>query len=65
MQAELISPLVQAAEAGMRRDLLGIVAAYAALLGWLYQDAGDPHLSAHWRDLRLSLGVSFRGCPAR
>jgi len=31
MQAELISPLVQAAEAGMRRDLLGIVAAYAAL----------------------------------
>jgi transcriptional regulator with XRE-family HTH domain len=54
-QAELIIQLVQGAGAGVRRDLLGVGAAYAALLGWLYQDAGDLQSSGHWRDLTLAL----------
>ena len=54
-QTELIIQLVQTAEAGVRRDLLGVGAAYAALLGWLYQDGGDLCSSAHWRDLTLAL----------
>ncbi len=54
-QTELIIQLIQTAEAGVRRDLLGVGAAYAALLGWLYQDAGDLRSSARWRDLTLGL----------
>src|SRR6266571_3387145 len=54
-QTELIIQLVQTAEARVRRDLLGVGAAYTALLGWLYQDAGDLRSSARWRDLTLAL----------
>ena len=54
-QTELIIQLVQTADAGVRRDLLGVGAAYTALLGWLYQDAGDLRSSAYWRDLTLGL----------
>jgi len=54
-QTELITQLIQTAEASVRRDLLGVGAAYTALLGWLYQDAGDLGSSAHWRDLTLAL----------
>jgi tetratricopeptide (TPR) repeat protein len=54
-QAELIARLVSAADAPVRRDLLDTGAAYAALLGWLYQDAGDLVASARWRDSTLSL----------
>ena len=39
----------------MRRGLLDTGAAYAALLGWLYQDAGDLAASTRWRDSTLSL----------
>ena len=54
-QTELIIQLIQTAEATVRRDLLGVGAAYTALLGWLYQDAGDLPSSARWRDLTLAL----------
>jgi hypothetical protein len=54
-QAELITRLAAAADAPVRRGLLDTGAAYAALLGWLYQDAGDLAASARWRDTTLSL----------
>lgn len=54
-QAELITRLASAADAPVRRDLLDTGAAYAALLGWLHQDAGDLTASARWRDSTLSL----------
>lgn len=54
-QAELIIRLAKVADAAVRRDLLNIGTAYAALVGWLYQDAGDLKLSAHWRDVTLGL----------
>lgn len=54
-QAELITRLAGAADAPVRRGLLDTGSAYAALLGWLYQDAGDLAASARWRDTTLSL----------
>jgi hypothetical protein len=54
-QAELITRLAAAADAPVRRGLLDTGAAYAALLGWLYQDAGNLAESAKWRDSTLSL----------
>jgi hypothetical protein len=54
-QAELITRLTSAADAPVRRGLLDTGAAYAALLGWLYQDAGNLTESARWRDTTLSL----------
>jgi len=54
-QAELITRLAGAADAPVRRGLLDTGAAYSALLGWLYQDAGDLAASARWRDVTLSL----------
>jgi tetratricopeptide (TPR) repeat protein len=54
-QAELITRLAAAADAPVRRGLLDTGAAYAALLGWLYQDAGNLAESAKWRDTTLSL----------
>jgi hypothetical protein len=54
-QAELITRLASAADAPIRRGLLDTGSAYAALLGWLYQDAGDLAASAKWRDTTLSL----------
>jgi transcriptional regulator with XRE-family HTH domain len=54
-QAELIKSLAGAADAPVRQGLLDTGAAYAALLGWLYQDAGNLTESARWRDATLSL----------
>jgi hypothetical protein len=54
-QADLITQLAAAADAPVRQGLLDTGAAYAALLGWLYQDAGDLTTSARWRDVTLSL----------
>jgi hypothetical protein len=54
-QAELITRLASAADAPVRRGLLDTGAAYAAMLGWLYQDAGDLAASAKWRDSTISL----------
>ncbi|WP_203883417.1 hypothetical protein [Planotetraspora kaengkrachanensis] len=54
-QARLITELAQAADAPVRRGLLGAGVAYAALLGWLYQDAGDVDQSGRWRTLALDM----------
>jgi transcriptional regulator with XRE-family HTH domain len=54
-QTELIARLAGTADPPVRWGLLEIGTAYAALLGWLYQDAGDRAASAKWRDTTLSL----------
>lgn len=54
-QAELITRLARSADGDVRRGLLEEGTAYAALLGWLHQDAGDLTASARWRDITLSL----------
>lgn len=54
-QTELIARLASTADTPVRWELLEIGTAYAALLGWLYQDAGDRAVSAEWRDTTLSL----------
>ncbi|OHV69596.1 Twin-arginine translocation pathway signal [Pseudofrankia sp. BMG5.36] len=50
-QFELIDRLARATTADTHRDLLRIGTAYAALVGWLYQDAGDLAASAFWRGI--------------
>ncbi|MGW3282715.1 helix-turn-helix domain-containing protein [Nocardia rhamnosiphila] len=54
-QTELIARLASTADAKVRSGLLEIGTAYAALLGWLHQDAGDHRASSRWRDNTLSL----------
>ncbi|NKY44292.1 helix-turn-helix transcriptional regulator [Nocardia cerradoensis] len=53
-QTELIGCLVDTADTTVRHGLLEVGTAYAALLGWLYQDAGNLATSAKWRDATLS-----------
>jgi hypothetical protein len=48
-QYRLICTLVDSAASEVRTDLLGIGTAYAALIGWLHQDAGNIPESAYWR----------------
>jgi transcriptional regulator with XRE-family HTH domain len=55
VQAEQVIQLARSADAVVRQGLLDTGAAFAALLGWLYQDAGDLAASARWRDTTLSL----------
>lgn len=57
-QVQLIGQLVGSAEDGVRQDLLGIGVAYASLLGWLHQDAGDMRESGQWR--AAALGMAHR-----
>lgn len=57
-QVQLIGQLVGSADDGTRHDLLGIGVAYAALLGWLHQDAGDMGESGQWRS--AALGMAHR-----
>lgn len=54
-QTELIARLAGTADTPVRWGLLEIGTAYAALLGWLYQDAGNRAASAKWRGATLSL----------
>lgn len=54
-QTNLLQQLVQDADAPVRRGLLEMGVAYAALLGWLYQDAADLPRSARWRDAALDM----------
>ncbi|MGC5014814.1 hypothetical protein ACLQ2R_28955 [Streptosporangium sp. DT93] len=54
-QAQLIKELAHAADAPVRRDLLGAGVAYTALLGWLYQDAGDTDQARTWRTIALDM----------
>ncbi|MBV9381333.1 MAG: 4a-hydroxytetrahydrobiopterin dehydratase [Streptosporangiaceae bacterium] len=47
-QYELLCDVAAAAASGLRGELWGVAAGYAALIGWLYQDAGDLVTSARW-----------------
>jgi len=53
-QHELISRLAAGATGRVRRALWGVGTAYAALLGWLYQDAGNIERSGHWHGVMLN-----------
>uniref|UniRef100_UPI0037C80C85 hypothetical protein n=1 Tax=Lysinibacillus fusiformis TaxID=28031 RepID=UPI0037C80C85 len=59
-QAQLIKELAHAADAPVRRGLLGAGVAYAALLGWLHQDAGDINRSEGWRSIALDMAHRFQ-----
>lgn len=48
-QYQLIDKLTRSATGETRRGLLRVGAANAALIGWLYQDAGDLAAAAFWR----------------
>jgi hypothetical protein len=52
-QHTLISDLIAAARGETRNGLLRASVAYAALVGWLYQDAGDLPTSSVWRGIAL------------
>ena len=55
VQCCLIAELAAEAPNGIRQDLLQVGTAYAALIGWLYQDAGDVASSWRWRDHTLDM----------
>ncbi|MFD7649201.1 Twin-arginine translocation pathway signal [Streptomyces albidoflavus] len=59
-QYELIDRLVRAAKGETRRGLLKVGAAYAALVGWLYQDAGDLGAAAFWRGMTQEVAMRSR-----
>ncbi|WP_020549978.1 hypothetical protein [Embleya scabrispora] len=59
-QHQLICELSTQAAGELRRDLLRVGAAYAALLGWLHQDAGDHASSIRWRDITLDMAHRSR-----
>ncbi|MBF6357028.1 hypothetical protein IU449_21195 [Nocardia higoensis] len=54
-QTELIIQLASEADSLTRCGLLETGAAYAALLGWLHQDAGNLAASTQWRYTTLAL----------
>ena len=54
-QYELVRKLADAANRTLRKELHAVAAAYAAMLGWLYQDAGDLAESDRWRTETLEL----------
>ncbi|WP_435882006.1 Twin-arginine translocation pathway signal [Streptomyces anulatus] len=59
-QYQLIDKLVRSAKGETRRGLLRAGAAYAALVGWLYQDAGDIDGAAFWRGVTQEIAVRSR-----
>ncbi|MEU0634326.1 Twin-arginine translocation pathway signal [Streptomyces sp. NPDC005989] len=59
-QYQLIDKLVRSAKGETRRGLLRVGAAYAALVGWLYQDAGDMDGAAFWRGLTQEIAMRSR-----
>ncbi|MFJ7252402.1 Twin-arginine translocation pathway signal [Streptomyces sp. NPDC098085] len=59
-QYQLIDKLVRSAKGETRRGLLGVGAAYAALVGWLYQDAGDMDGAAFWRGATQEIAMRSR-----
>ncbi len=59
-QYELIDRLVRNAQGETRRGLLRVGAAYAALVGWLYQDAGDLGAAAFWRGITQEIAMRSR-----
>ncbi|MET7883119.1 Twin-arginine translocation pathway signal [Streptomyces avermitilis] len=59
-QYQLIDKLVRSAKGETRRGLLRVGAAYAALVGWLYQDAGDMDGAHFWRGVTQEIAVRSR-----
>ncbi|WP_328721718.1 Twin-arginine translocation pathway signal [Streptomyces sp. NBC_00247] len=59
-QYQLIDKLVRSAKGETRRGLLRVGAAYAALVGWLYQDAGDMNGAAFWRGVTQEIAMRSR-----
>lgn len=59
-QYQLIDKLVRSARGETRRGLLRVGAAYAALVGWLYQDAGDLGAATFWRGVTQEIAVRSR-----
>jgi hypothetical protein len=56
----LIDRLSRNATGDIRRELLRSGAAYAALVGWLYQDAGDLAAAAFWRGVTGEIAARSR-----
>jgi len=54
-QHRLICDLAAMAAGGVRAGLLRAGTAYAALIGWLHQDAGDIPQSVYWRSVTLDM----------
>ncbi|WP_326771215.1 Twin-arginine translocation pathway signal (plasmid) [Streptomyces sp. NBC_01591] len=59
-QYQLIDKLLRSAKGETRRGLLRVGAAYAALVGWLYQDAGDMDGAAFWRGVTQEIAMRSR-----
>ncbi|MDJ0345687.1 Twin-arginine translocation pathway signal [Streptomyces sp. H10-C2] len=59
-QYKLIDNLVRTSAGETRRGLLRVGAAYAALVGWLYQDAGDLGAAAFWRGVTQEIALRSR-----
>jgi hypothetical protein len=59
-QYELIDRLVRVSKGETRRGLLRVGAAYAALVGWLYQDAGDLGAAVFWRGVTQEIALRSR-----
>ncbi|MGW6859503.1 Twin-arginine translocation pathway signal [Streptomyces xanthophaeus] len=59
-QYQLIDKLVRSAKGETRSGLLRVGAAYAALVGWLYQDAGDLGAAAFWRGITQEIAARSR-----
>ncbi|HWU10335.1 MAG TPA: Twin-arginine translocation pathway signal [Streptomyces sp.] len=59
-QYQLIDKLACSAKGETRRGLLRVGAAYAALVGWLYQDAGDMDGAAFWRGMTQEIAMRSR-----
>jgi hypothetical protein len=54
-QYRLICTLIDSAAPAIRAQLLEVGTAYAALIGWLHQDAGNVPQSAYWRSATLDM----------
>jgi hypothetical protein len=54
-QYSLIDRLSRNAAGETRKSLLRVGAAYAALVGWMYQDAGDLAAAAFWRGVTAEI----------
>lgn len=52
-QCELLCDVAGEARGTLRASLWSIAAGYAALLGWLYQDAGNHPESGRWHDIMI------------
>ncbi|MCW8095838.1 Twin-arginine translocation pathway signal [Streptomyces tauricus] len=59
-QYQLIDKLVRSAKGDTRRGMLRVGAAYAALIGWLYQDAGDMDGAHFWRGVTQEIAMRSR-----